>query len=316
MCANLKFTDPGTTSANDPGNIFDWHHDHFSIWTRRIGKTTTIFSHSLSPFHFSDFPRPVVTRAESTSSSSFELAWTFPKDDIRLYDGFSVKYCPSSTALCIKTQTKEKKLTVQGLNPDTTFAIEVRAQFRKTDGNLLLGPPASESVTTWKDVPDFRITYETNIQEDVGTHLLSWECVKSDLDYIQYRTTETGNWTTCSDSADCDATVNHVRTTMFSSGYLRLTIQQIPLSEEEVWFRGCNDHGCGQEHSLSLYSLVSGNDSAFFETVIRRCCEEETQPQRERDGRPCSPARRRRPRELPHSRPAAEHTPADGPRPT
>ncbi|KAH7980389.1 hypothetical protein HPB49_015520 [Dermacentor silvarum] len=132
-----------------------------------------------------DFPRPVVTRAESTSSSSFELAWTFPKDDIRLYDGFSVKYCPSSTALCIKTQTKEKKLTVQGLNPDTTFAIEVRAQFRKTDGNLLLGPPASESVTTWKDVPDFRITYETNIQEDVGTHLLSWECVKSDLDYIQ-----------------------------------------------------------------------------------------------------------------------------------
>lgn len=215
-------------------------------------------------------PRPVITRAESTSNSSFELAWTFPKDDIRLYDGFSVQYCSSSTASCIKTETKEKKLTVKGLNPDTTFTIEVRAQFRKTDGSLLLGSPASESVTTWKDVPDFRITYEANIQDDDRTHLLSWECVRSDLDYIQYMTAETENWTTCSDSADCDVTVNNVRTTMLSSGYLRLTIQQVPLIHNQVWFRGCNDHGCGQEHSLSLYSQVSGPPSLTDVSIALR----------------------------------------------
>ncbi|XP_049516786.1 uncharacterized protein LOC125942621 [Dermacentor silvarum] len=57
---------------------------------------------------------------------------------------------------------------------------------------------------------------------------------------------------------------------MFSSGYLRLTIQQIPLSEEEVWFRGCNDHGCGQEHSLSLYSLVSGPSSLTAVSITLR----------------------------------------------
>ncbi|XP_037568115.2 uncharacterized protein LOC119448983 [Dermacentor silvarum] len=128
---------------------------------------------------------PSVTRVEATSNSSFELAWDFSQHDNRLYHGFRVKYCPSNIASCPVLDTTDKNLIVHGLNPGTTVNIYVRAQFRSSDGRLRLGNVAAASVTTWNDIPDLEVTYETNVQDEVGTCLLRWVCVNSSVDYIQ-----------------------------------------------------------------------------------------------------------------------------------
>ncbi|XP_049516783.1 uncharacterized protein LOC119448993 [Dermacentor silvarum] len=212
---------------------------------------------------------PSVTRVEATSNSSFELAWDFSQHDNRLYHGFRVKYCPSNIASCPVLDTTDKNLIVHGLNPGTTVNIYVRAQFRSSDGRLRLGNVAAASVTTWNDIPDLEVTYETNVQDEVGTCLLRWVCVNSSVDYIQYRTSDRGNWTTCSDSADCDVTVNNGRTAALSSGYLRLTHQK-PQADFIIWIRGCNDHGCGRERTLSVRSYDAGPPSLSTVTILLR----------------------------------------------
>ncbi|XP_050024433.3 uncharacterized protein [Dermacentor andersoni] len=212
-----------------------------------------------------ELPRPSVTRVEAASNSSFEIAWEFSQNDTRLYDGFRGKYCPSNLASCVEFETNDKNLTVHGLYPGTTVQVNVQAQFRSSDGRLLVGYVAAAAVTTWKDTPDLDVTLETNVQDEVATSLLRWVCVNSSVDYIQYRELEGEEWTTCSDSADCDITINNGRTAALSSGYLRLT-HQIPQDYITIWIRGCNDHGCGRERHLSQRSQSAGPPS--LSTVI------------------------------------------------
>lgn len=100
---------------------------------------------------FKDLPEPTVIRVVSTSNSSFELLWWVPKRDIRLNDGFRVRYCLTSAASCVQIYTEKEEVTVRGLDSGKTYKIDVRAQFISTDGRLLFGRAASASVTTWKD---------------------------------------------------------------------------------------------------------------------------------------------------------------------
>ncbi|XP_070384638.1 uncharacterized protein [Dermacentor albipictus] len=130
-------------------------------------------------------PKPVLVRAVSTSNSSFELAWSFEKDDVRLYNGFRVRYCRTSAASCLQVYTEKQELTVRGLDSGATYDVDVRAQFTITGGWLMIGSPASASVTTWKDLPDIKVTDKAAIPDHVGTYLLRWECVNSDVDYFQ-----------------------------------------------------------------------------------------------------------------------------------
>lgn len=214
-------------------------------------------------------PEPTVIRVVSTSNSSFELLWWFPKRDIRLYDGFRVRYCLTSAASCVQIYTEKEEVTVRGLDSGKTYKIDVRAQFISTDGRLLFGRAASASVTTWKDLPDLNVTYEARIQDDVGTYLLRWECANSNIEYLEYGTADGVPWTRCTHSADCDVTVNNGRTPAFSSGYLRLT-HQVPNSSFVVWVRGCNNHGCGQERSLSVNTRIPGPPPLSGVTITRR----------------------------------------------
>ncbi|XP_054919823.2 uncharacterized protein [Dermacentor andersoni] len=202
-------------------------------------------------------PKPVLVRAVSTSNSSFELAWSFQKDDVRLYNGFRVRYCHTSAASCLQVYTEKQELTVLGLDSGATYDVEVRAQFTITGGRLMIGSPALASVTTWKDLPDIKVTDEATIPDHVGTYLLRWECVNSDVDYFQYKTAEETAWIRCTNSADCAVTVDKGGSTVFSSGYLRLT-NQVTNFDFNLWVRGCNDHGCGEERSLSVDSYVPG----------------------------------------------------------
>ncbi|XP_075533530.1 uncharacterized protein LOC142566576 isoform X2 [Dermacentor variabilis] len=214
-----------------------------------------------------ELPGPSVTRVEATSNSSFEIAWEFSQNDTRLYDGFRGKYCPSNIASCVEFETNDKNLTVHGLDPGTTVQVYVRAQFSSSDGRLLVGYAAAAAVTTWKDTPDLVVTLETNVQDEVATCLLRWVCVNSSVDYIQYRESEGEEWTTCSDSADCDITINNGRTAALSSGYLRLT-HQIPQDYFTIWIRGCNNHGCGRQSHLSQRSQSAGPPSLSTVTIL------------------------------------------------
>ncbi|XP_075534115.1 uncharacterized protein LOC142567910 [Dermacentor variabilis] len=213
-------------------------------------------------------PNPVLVRAVSTSSSSFELAWSFPKDDARLYNGFRVRYCRTSAASCLQVYTEKQELTVRGLDSGTTYDVDVRAQFTITGGRLMIGSPASASVTTWKDLPDIKVTDEATIPDHVGTYLLRWECVNSDVDYFQYKTAERTAWIWCTHSADCAVTVDKGRSTVFSSGYLRLT-NPVTNFDFNLRVRGCNDHGCGEERSLSVNSYVPGPPPLSVVTITR-----------------------------------------------
>lgn len=216
-----------------------------------------------------DIPAVVVTHIGSTSTSSFDLAWTFPQNDSRLYDGFSVEYCPEKLAACFVVYTEEKKLTVEGLDPASKVGVEVRAQFKGTDGRMLLGPAARASITTWKDVPDLQVTQEAYTEDSFGTFFLRWRCFNGSLEYFQYWTQGEKNWTNCSDSSDCDVTVNDGRTAAFSSGYIRLT-PQVPPHDLKIRVRGCNLHGCGQVQSFSGNSRAKDHPSLSGATVTRR----------------------------------------------
>ncbi|KAH6919766.1 hypothetical protein HPB50_029246 [Hyalomma asiaticum] len=124
--------------------------------SQKASSRRTVLLTDLQPWRYymaslEDIPAVVVTHIGSTSTSSFDLAWTFPQNDSRLYDGFSVEYCPEKLAACFVVYTEEKKLTVEGLDPASKVGVEVRAQFKGTDGRMLLGPAARASITTWKD---------------------------------------------------------------------------------------------------------------------------------------------------------------------
>ncbi|XP_077498328.1 uncharacterized protein LOC144109413 isoform X3 [Amblyomma americanum] len=206
------------------------------------------------PLHF---PRPVITRAESTSNISVILFWDFPQHDPRLYEGFRVRCCLNGVATCSLFWTKSNNIVMRGVDPDTTVAMEVRAKFTDAGGRPLLGPPATATVTTWSKWPKITVEHGANMQSKDGTSLLRWTCVNGTVDYLQYSTTEAEEWSTCNNSAICDVTVDHGHTATLTTGFLRLT-HGVTEGILMVWVRGCNSYGCGHESSVSVNLLYAG----------------------------------------------------------
>uniref|UniRef100_A0A224YW29 Collagen alpha 1vii chain n=1 Tax=Rhipicephalus zambeziensis TaxID=60191 RepID=A0A224YW29_9ACAR len=202
-----------------------------------------------------DFPRPALTRVAATSNSSFEIAWTFPQDDARLYKGFQVLYCPSDQDSCFALYTTENNVSVRGLAPSSTFNIYVQAQLTNSDGRPLLGPATAASITTWSNLPVLHAKYAGNIQEN-NACLLHWTCSNSTVDYLQYKTRVHDIWTTCKNTADCDVTFFHERTATSTSGYIRFG-HEAHFGYEEVFVRACNGYGCGPESSAAI-AVVKG----------------------------------------------------------
>ncbi|KAK8772769.1 hypothetical protein V5799_023987 [Amblyomma americanum] len=219
------------------------------------------------------FPRPVITRVQSTSNSSVQLFWDFPQRDRSLYEGFRVRCCLNGAATCFLFRTENNNLTVRGLAPDTVVAMDVRAQFTDASGRPLLGPPATATVTTWSDLPPLQrphhvlnagpkitVRHEANLPSKDGTSLLHWTCANSTVDYLQYKTSEEEDWDTCNNSATCDVTVDHGHTAALTSGFLRLTHGETK-AVFRVWVRGCNSYGCGRESSVSVRVFYEGPSS-------------------------------------------------------
>ncbi|XP_077516993.1 uncharacterized protein LOC144127894 isoform X2 [Amblyomma americanum] len=211
------------------------------------------------------FPSPSIIRVEATDTSSFELAWVFPEPDRRVFNGFRVRYCPKNVDSCFLIYTKDTTLKVNGLEPGSVISIDVRAQFISTRGRLLLGPPGTATVSTWTNVPVAELFNEAIIRGTTDAVLLSWRCSNSSFDHLQYKTTERGQWTTCDESANCEATVNHGRTRVFTSGDLILTQQSL---RDYVWVRCCNNHGCGNPDHVTVRSDSVGHPSITAATVI------------------------------------------------
>ncbi|XP_075534733.1 uncharacterized protein LOC142569564 [Dermacentor variabilis] len=212
-------------------------------------------------------PSPTLTNVESTSSSTFEITWQFPQNDTRLYDGFRVRYCRKYTDPCFLVHTKERKLTVHGLAPSTTFQIYVQAKCKSEDGKTLLGSEAEASVTTWSVLPELHIEKGAEMQGAASLLVLKWTCTNSSVNYFQYETAVHEGWATCNGTAECDVTVDHGQTLAFTSGYLRLTD---PSTGHNRSFnvRGCNFHGCGRAFSFSMRTADEGLASLPAATVI------------------------------------------------
>uniref|UniRef100_L7M0X2 Putative collagen alpha-1vii chain n=1 Tax=Rhipicephalus pulchellus TaxID=72859 RepID=L7M0X2_RHIPC len=203
-----------------------------------------------------DFPRPAVKKVAATSNSSFEIAWTFPQDDTRLYKGFQVLYCLNNQEPHFALYTTENNVTVSGLAPSSTYNIYVQAQLTNSDGRPLLGPAATASITTWSNLPVLHANYAANIQED-NACLLQWSSSNSTIDYLQYRTRVHDSWTTCENTADCDVTFFHEWTATSTSGYIRFG-HEAQYGYEEVFLRACNGYGCGPESSAVVSEVVTG----------------------------------------------------------
>ncbi|XP_075736986.1 receptor-type tyrosine-protein phosphatase F isoform X1 [Rhipicephalus microplus] len=203
-----------------------------------------------------DFPRPALTKVAATSSSSFEVAWTFPQDDTRLYKGFQVLYCPTNQDICTVLYTTENSVTVSGLAPNSAFNIYVQAQLTNFDGRPILGPAAKASITTWNNLPMLHTKYAATIQES-NDCLLQWTCYNSTIDYFQYKTRTDDSWTTCKNTADCDVTFFHERRVTSTSGYIRFG-HEAQYGYGEVFVRGCNGNGCGPESSTYVPAVVTG----------------------------------------------------------
>ncbi|KAH6946115.1 hypothetical protein HPB50_011748 [Hyalomma asiaticum] len=139
-----------------------------------------------------DFPSPTLTNVAATSNSSFEIDWTFPQHDIRLYDGFRVLYCLNDQEPCFVLRTKKNNVTVRGLAHNSTFEIYVQAQWTSYDGRSLLGPVATASITTWSDVPVLRAKHAANMQESYSC-VIQWTCANSSIDYLQELSQHGGN---------------------------------------------------------------------------------------------------------------------------
>ncbi|XP_077541378.1 uncharacterized protein LOC144153605 isoform X2 [Haemaphysalis longicornis] len=211
----------------------------------------------VTPFEGTPWLR--ITRVESTSPSSFEIAWTFESSDSRLYEGFRVQFCTGSHegGTCFVTQTREQKFTAQELEPSTTYYIGVSPRYRTSQGALWLGPPARASIETWGHVPVLTVSQQGSIDDGFGTSLLAWTCVNSSVSHLQYQLDGQGDWTTCNDSADCDFTVEHASTAALAKGFLRLTHHR-ENGNVNVAIRGCNGHGCGLERRVSLNAHNAG----------------------------------------------------------
>lgn len=203
-----------------------------------------------------DFPSPTVTNVAATSNSSFEIAWTFPQHDTRLYDGFRVLYCLNDREPCFVLHTKKNNVTVRGLAPNSTFEIYVRAQLTSYDGRPLLGPVTTASITTWSDVPVLHVKHAANMQESYSC-VLQWTCANSSIDYLQYKTRVDDYWNTCDNSAKCDITFFRERTATFASGYIRFG-HEAQYGYNEVFVRACNSYGCGPESSVAVSADVIG----------------------------------------------------------
>ncbi|XP_077485380.1 uncharacterized protein LOC144095563 [Amblyomma americanum] len=108
-------------------------------------------------------------------------------------------------------------------------------------------------------------SYELSaIAIDSSRAVISWHSSER-ADIFKYKTTERGQWTTCDESANCEATVNHGRTRVFTSGDLILTQQSL---RDYVWVRCCNNHGCGNPDHGTLRSYSVGHPSITAATVI------------------------------------------------
>ncbi|XP_077485378.1 uncharacterized protein LOC144095561 [Amblyomma americanum] len=130
-------------------------------------------------------PKPSISRAEATATSSFKLAWLFPQSDVRLFNGFRLWYCPINVAGCVLVYTNERKVNLTGLKPDSTVRIEVQAVFIDTAGKEVLGREATSSVKTWSNLPQVYIEKGLNIQDDVSTCFIYWRCTNSSVDYLE-----------------------------------------------------------------------------------------------------------------------------------
>lgn len=217
----------------------------------------------VTPFQGTPWLR--ITRVESTSPSSFEIAWRFESSDSRLYEGFRVQFCTGSHegGTCFVTHTREQKFTAQELEPSTTYYIGVSPRYRTSQGALWLGPPARASIETWGHVPVLTVSQQGSIDDGFGTSLLAWTCVNSSVSHLQYQLDGQGDWTTCNDSADCDVTVEHASTAALAKGFLRLTHHR-ENGNVNVAIRGCNGHGCGLEMRVNLNT----HNAAYFRTPV------------------------------------------------
>ncbi|XP_077564022.1 uncharacterized protein LOC144179515 isoform X2 [Haemaphysalis longicornis] len=202
----------------------------------------------------SDTPIPTVTRVAATSEHSFEIAWTFPQSDRRLYEGFRVQYCTDSyeDGTCFVADTKEKNFTASRLAMCSQYYVGVSVQYRNQHGVLVSGPPARASIVTWCEVPLLTVTHHDDIDDGFSTSLFAWTCVNSSVRTFEYRLDGRGDWTRCGGSADCDVVVDRASTAARSSGYLRLTHHR-ENQNFAVGIRGCNWlYGCGKENTVQL----------------------------------------------------------------
>ncbi|KAK8765994.1 hypothetical protein V5799_007225 [Amblyomma americanum] len=190
-------------------------------------------------------PKPSISRAEATATSSFKLAWLFPQSDVRLFNGFRVWYCPINVAGCVLVYTNERKVNLTGLKPDSTVRIEVQAVFIDTAGKEVLGREATSSVKTWSNLPQVYIEKGLNIQDDVSTCFIYWRCTNSSVDYLEYGSTVAQ-----------------------TSGYVRVTHRDKSLDYASL--RCCNSYGCGEGRTILVGSPVTGPFSITGVTVTAK----------------------------------------------
>ncbi|XP_037515605.2 uncharacterized protein LOC119392307 [Rhipicephalus sanguineus] len=255
---SLEFNGTGKTSSRYTALV-----NNLQPWKRYVvtleGCSENVCNESVSTTFDTlpeDFPSPALTKVAATSNSSFEVAWTFPQDDTRLYNGFRVLYCLNDQDTCFALYTTENNVTVQGLAPNSTFKIYVQAQLTNSDGRPLLAPATTASITTWSDLPVLHAKYAGNIQENDAC-LLQWTCSNSTIGYLQYKTRVHDSWTTCKNTADCDVTFFHERTATSTSGYIRFG-HEAQYGYEDVFVRACNDYGCGPESSVAVSAVATG----------------------------------------------------------
>ncbi|XP_077516997.1 uncharacterized protein LOC144127896 isoform X2 [Amblyomma americanum] len=213
-------------------------------------------------------PKPSISRAEATGTSSFELAWLFPHSDVRLFNGFRVRYCPINVTGCVLVYTNERIVNVAGLKPDSTVRIEVQAVFIDSAGKEVLGPEATSSVKTWSNLPLVYIEKGLNIQDDVSTCFIYWRCTNSSVDYLEYRFNRNEPWRTCNASSNCDVTVKYGSTVAQTSGYVRVTHRDKSLDYASL--RCCNSYGCGEGRTILVSSPVTGPSSITGVTVTAK----------------------------------------------
>ncbi|XP_077536446.1 uncharacterized protein LOC144148807 isoform X3 [Haemaphysalis longicornis] len=204
------------------------------------------------------FPAPSLTHAERTGVDSFEVSWTFETNDVRLFDGFVVRACFTGHKQCFLGHTDDTKFHMSPLHYSDELYVQVRGKFQFVDGINQLGPPATIAIPEYTNLPKLTLRHEGNIYDGLGTCILAWKS-SSHVDLLQYWLPDSSKWMDCKSTEQCDVTTQHRSSWLRTSGYMRITHYRKYYGTMSIKVRGCNSHGCGAVHSVSVQAHIPGS---------------------------------------------------------